>query len=153
MTIQRFMSKVCVCDPNDCWEWQAGRDENGYGRFNYLGDNVPAQRVSYILHKGEIPFGMLVCHTCDNPSCVNPNHLFLGTHHDNVIDMFAKGRQPQRDLIRGSAKGTNKLVEDDIYKIRELVEQGYTNQQIADMFNVAKATISHVRTRRNWGHI
>ena len=153
MSMERFMAKVCVCGPDDCWVWQAGRDKNGYGRFNYFGDNMPAHRVSYILHKGEITFGMLVCHTCDNPSCVNPNHLFLGTHHDNVIDMFAKGRQSQRDLIRGSAKGTNKLVEDDIYRIRELIEEGYSNQQIADMFNVARATISHVRTRRTWGHI
>lgn len=153
MTMQRFMSKVCVCGPDECWEWQAARDIDGYGRFSYLGDNVPAQRVSYILHKGEIPPGMLVCHECDNPSCVNPKHLFLGTQHDNVIDMFAKNRQPQRNLLRGSAKGTNKLVEEDIYKIRELIEQGYTNQQIADMFNVAKATISHIKTKRNWGHI
>lgn len=109
MTMQRFMSKVCVCGPDECWEWQAARDIDGYGRFSYLGDNV--------------------------------------------IDMFAKNRQPQRNLLRGSAKGTNKLVEEDIYKIRELIEQGYTNQQIADMFNVAKATISHIKTKRNWGHI
>jgi hypothetical protein len=91
--LNRFWSKVKKTD--NCWEWQACKNEHGYGILNIgkrgLG-KIRAHRLSFIIHKGEIPESLLVCHRCDNPTCVNPEHLFLGTQKDNTQDMIKKGR-------------------------------------------------------------
>lgn len=76
-----------------CWNWIAGKSDKGYGSFCYNNKNYPAHRASWTIHYGRIPDGLLVCHKCDNPQCVNPNHLFLGTHRDNARDMVRKDRR------------------------------------------------------------
>lgn len=88
----RFWAKVRRGEQNDCWEWSAGVDNFGYGRLNTRGVVDLAHRLSWELAHGPIPDGMCVLHRCDNPPCVNPRHLFLGTRDDNVQDMIAKGR-------------------------------------------------------------
>lgn len=85
--MKRFWDKVDIKEPDDCWEWQAGFNGR-YGSFN----NGYAHRFSWELHNSKIPDGMYICHTCDNPKCVNPNHLFAGTQKDNMQDMVKKGR-------------------------------------------------------------
>lgn len=88
---ERFWRYVDKTD--ECWTWTGGRINGGYGCFSVDGEtNVAAHRFSYQLHNGEIPAGLVVCHRCDNPPCVRPDHLFLGTQLDNVRDMFSKGR-------------------------------------------------------------
>lgn len=82
--------------PTACWPWMAGKNDNGYGRLRFKGRTTYAHRAAYELAVGVIPEGMFVCHTCDNPPCVNPGHLFVGTALDNNRDRIAKGRTARR---------------------------------------------------------
>jgi hypothetical protein len=96
---ERFWSKVEMIPFHDCWEWVGCKVPAGYGQLRLGGKKEPnlfAHRVSYVIHNGEIGKGLFVLHKCDNPSCVNPRHLFLGTHQDNMNDMKAKGRQGKK---------------------------------------------------------
>jgi len=92
ITEKRFWQKVEVIPGHECWEWSAYRMPNGYGKFKFNDKEGLAHRASWEIHFGPIPEGLFVCHHCDNPGCVRPDHLFLGTPQDNVDDMYAKGR-------------------------------------------------------------
>lgn len=115
-TQQRFLSKVNVCSEDECWEWTAFLDKRGYGHFWYNGRMIHAPRISWWLYKGEFPHGLFVCHVCDNPSCVNPRHLFVGTNRDNVMDCISKGRhtfQTQPETLE-SGRGHNKVLTEEL---------------------------------------
>ena len=133
-----------------CWEW-TGTRSNGYG-FMWIAAGKPrvlAHRFSYELHHGPVPAGFNVCHTCDNPWCVNPAHLFAGTDKDNMRDMIAKGRDHHPPL-QGEANGSAKLNAIQVRKIRQLK---MTARQLADRFGVSKQLIDAIRQRRLWAHI
>lgn len=91
----RFIEKVKIMGPNDCWEWQASKNKLGYGHFRIFGSMKLAHRISWLIFNEKIPEKTLVCHSCDNPSCVNSNHLWLGSNKDNIKDRDLKIRQWQ----------------------------------------------------------
>ena len=133
-----------------CWAWVAYRDPKGYGRLNVDGQSVLAHRLAWILTNGEIPEGMCVCHKCDNPGCVNPNHLFISDHAGNMRDMAKKGRWGN-DGAKGQDHPSAKLSEADVLFIRR---NGHiSNKELGKRLGVCRSTISHIRTHRNWRHL
>lgn len=146
--IERFESKYIRGDPNECWNWLGSRDKHGYGEFHLQTQTAKAHRISksgYDLHSIKV---QVVMHKCDNPSCINPEHLQLGTQIDNIRDMHSKGREP-----RGSRHWHTTLVEEDIPNIRELKELGLHYKDIGIMFNVRPAVIRNICTGKTWAHI
>jgi hypothetical protein len=146
---ERFWSKVQKRD-GGCWEWQAFRNADGYGRFGIAGGARPAHRIAYANEVGAIPKGMQVLHACDNPACVNPEHLWLGTHNENMADRTRKGRQAHP---RGSLGGNARLTEGDIPVVRSLRAGGRTIASIASSYGVTEGAISHILLGRTWTHV
>ncbi len=137
-----------VSDDNGCWIWNGARQKRfRYGTFGIKDKMYLSHRVSYMLHKGEIPEMSHVLHTCDVPYCVNPEHLFLGNHQDNMDDKERKGRGNQ---CKGQANGNAKLTENDVRFIRE---SNASLKTLAAKFNVSFGLIGHIRNRRAWKHI
>jgi len=130
-----------VVQASGCWEWAKKKFKNGYGCFGYQGRYLLAHRVSYEEYYGEEPLDMLVMHSCDNPSCVNPQHLSLGTHSDNAKDMINKGRG---NSLRGLRNPRCKLSDDDIKSIISRRNSGELCRHLALEFGVSGKTISVV---------
>jgi hypothetical protein len=141
---ERFWQKVGR-SPSGCWDWTAARDRCGYGRLKVDGGIKSAHRLSWVLANGPIPDGLHVCHTCDNPGCVNPVHLFVTDHRGNMADMAAKGRSP-----RGVASRSAKLTRRDILAIRA---DDRLQRIIAEKYGVQPQTISSVKRRLTWGWV
>ena len=153
----RFWKKVKILEDNECWEWQAGKNYKGYGEFYVAGErHLHAHQISWIHRNDEIPEGMCVLHRCDNPSCVNPNHLFLGTNQDNVTDKMNKGRWKSHFLVgeehpqHGTNSKFNKLSEQDVKDIREKYKAGQTLRSIAKEFGVVHGVINNIIQGRKW---
>lgn len=145
--LRRFMARVRKSA--GCWIWRGARDAAGYGVVRVDGKSRRAHRVSWELHRGPIPDGMLVCHRCDNPPCVNPDHLFVGTHGDNQADKVAKGRQ-----ARGSSMPNAVLTEPMVAEIRSLLSDGeLTQQEIAHRFGVSFGAVFSIAHGRGWRHV
>lgn len=148
---KHFMSHVQIPDDlKDCWIWTGAKSEDGYGWFGMHRKTRMAHRVSYELFVDEIPDNLFVCHSCDNPGCVNPAHLWLGTNQDNMNDMISKNRQVN---VKGEKVGTHKLTEREVSKIKERLEQGYYLKDIAKEFYVCKQTISNIKNNIYWKHV
>lgn len=137
----RFVTKG---NPDDCWEWQGPRlpTEREYGFFRCEGIMYRAHAFSYELHHGPIPDGLYICHKCDNPPCVNPNHLFPGTNSENIIDCILKGRH-----------GQAKLNAEAVREIRALAASGKSGSEIARSFGLNKTTVCRVISRKTWAYI
>lgn len=148
---ERFWPKVMKPMGWDaCWEWGGALNPSGYGNFKvYSYANAGAHRVSYALYYGQSPGEMLVCHKCDNPMCVNPTHLFLGTVADNTADMVTKGRARNGDQ-RGERNGCAKLSAESVSEIRKLISAGRKNTWIAARYGVTHQLISRIRRGHAW---
>jgi len=150
--IDRFWSKVNKDTDSGCWEWTAYDHPSGYGNF-FIGSKAhKAHRISWEIHNGKIPtedsyHGVCVLHKCDNPKCVNPAHLFLGTHADNMQDMISKGR---RDYY-GEKNPRARLTAEQVRIIRYWWSLGNMQiKQMAKYFGVGRTTIGHVVHNRSW---
>lgn len=139
----RFISRIRKTE--SCWIWEGGKDRLGYGYFC----GFKASRISYWMYR-EDPKELLVLHTCDNPPCVNPEHLFLGTPADNTKDMISKGRQHS---TKGSSNGFSKFTEADILEIRRLNKEGIGYKRLSKMFNSDHWYIRDIIKRKYWEHV
>lgn len=146
-TVEEALSKYKI-SKSGCWEWQGTLLINEfYGVVCFQGKRYRAHRLSYSHHVGEIPEGKIVCHHCDNPKCINPDHLYAGTNQDNSNDMVSRGRHVSK---KGESSEKSKLKEWQIPIIRADKRK---EKDIAKAFGVAPSTIGHVRRRISWGHI
>ena len=147
---QRFWDKVEKTD--DCWNWKGARFNHGYGQFWNGRRPVVAHRYSWELHNGPIPDGLHCLHVCDTPDCVNPSHLFLGTHQDNMTDMVNKGRS--RSVSAGEANRHAKLTEGAVRQIRKYhAAGGCTQSWLAIVYGVGSMTINSLLHYKTWKHI
>ena len=151
----RFMDKVSPEPNSGCWLWTAFTRKDGYGQFRFEGRTQAAHRVAWQLYNGPLDrgasgSGVCVLHKCDNPACVNPDHLFTGSNADNVKDMVAKGRNQK---CMGQDASMAKLTDADIITIRLLARMGKPQNEIATMFNVDNSTISDIKRRKSWNHL
>ena len=171
--VTRFWSYVLKQSGDDaCWLWQASCTSAGYGQFVDKQKHFLAHRIAWQLTHGPVPVGedyhgTCVLHRCDNPRCVRPDHLFLGSNLDNIRDMYAKNRQPKGEEMwllspRGEHVGSSKLNNSEVRAIRALNREyggsgwgrgysgGLTRKQLASVYNVGQATISNVILRKRW---
>lgn len=142
----RFFKYVDKTD--NCWLWNGDITVGGYGRFWYEGNSVRAHRVSYLLFIGTIPDNLSVLHKCDNPKCVNPEHLFLGTPTQNMEDRDSKNRQ-----AKGENVGVAKLTYRKVKQIRTLLDMGSKSSEIAIRFSIAVSTVNRIKKRVSWKHV
>ena len=140
--MERFWSKVDKSD--NCWEWMASRNEHGYGKFAKSGSWVFAHRFAFELLVGPIPDGKCVCHKCDNPACVNPEHLFLGSHAENMRDMAQKGRA----ISRPGERNPRAILDEDA--VRLIRQSELSSRELGSVFGVKPVTIYKARRGENW---
>ena len=145
---ERFYSKVEFKEGSDCHWWTGSISADGYAQFcDEKGKTCRSSRFIYD-RKIKRPGKLFVLHKCDNPRCVNVDHLFLGTHKENMRDMSEKGR-----ACRGQDQRLAKLKPEDVLEIRRLAKNGERNIDLAELFSVSTAQISAITTRRQWKHV
>lgn len=137
----RFWKKVEITNLVDCWHWTASTNSLGYGRIKVNRKNQYATRIAWMLTYGDIPENQCVCHKCDNPICVNPNHLFLGTKHENLIDMVRKGRAGRI------------LTKEQVLSMRSLHSDGISCKALSYQFNTEISHIYRIIKKERWKYI
>jgi hypothetical protein len=143
-----------MSETTDCLIWPKGKTGKGYGEVYLCGVAMPAHRLVYWIYFGPIPKGMWVLHKCDNPPCVNPNHLFLGTPKDNSVDAWTKGRLVPPPTGPGELNPRARLSASQVLEIRRRYSAGgVLQEELAKEFGVTPITISKITTRTNWRHL
>lgn len=151
---QRFLAKVKVL-PNGCWEWQGSLKRAGYGNMRYNGKLIGTHRLSIILDGREMPDGMCACHSCDNRACVNPAHLWVGSHQDNMNDAKHKKRFKSGSKNANSKLTTKKVLAIVAQSRKQISRAGryWGCIEIAKKFGVTKETIRHIMIGKTWSNI
>lgn len=148
--MDRFWSKVDkTSNKNGCWVWTRAKARRGYGEFGIGREHFLAHRFILTLKESRCIDGLLACHRCDNPSCVNPDHLWVGTTQENTLDMLKKGRS-----LKGEDHPMRTLSKDVVVKIRLLYENGgHSHSTLAKMFSICPATVGKILRRERWRHV
>lgn len=142
-TLEEKFNRHWMAEPNSgCWLWHSACDKDGYGLLRHNGKNRRAHRVSYEIHVGPIAHGKFVCHKCDLPSCVNPEHLFLGTNSDNQKDASKKGRHAHQRLSVAN-----------VLDIKESIARGATQASMCKKYGVSDGHVSQIISGAKWGHV
>jgi hypothetical protein len=149
----RFWNKVSQTD--GCWNWTGAKDGAGYGMLSLFGrGRAPAKshRISWVMSHGEIPIGMEVCHKCDNPACVRPDHLFLGSHAQNMTDAKLKGRMSVKS--KGKPYENNNSAKLNAAQVEEIrgLNGGITQAAIGARYGVHRTTVSNILRNKNWNY-
>lgn len=151
MTIGNELRKKferCFISSPSCWLWISGTDSHGYGKIQYQCSSHKAHRLAYQIYVGNIPDGLHVLHRCDNPRCVNPDHLFIGSHADNMKDKTTKGRA--HGAHPGSDHHKAKLTDCDVLKIRS---DPRCNRLISEEYGICRQQVGDIKHRKYWSHI
>lgn len=144
--IERFWSNVDKS--GDCWIWMGVIASQGYGVVGFGKQQYKAHRIAYFLKHGPFKNSLLCCHKCDNPKCVNPDHIFTGTHHDNAVDAFSKGRRAV-----GEKCNLSKLTNDEVLQIVSLHKQGLSDCEIGRRFGIVSSGVRYILTGKSWRHV
>lgn len=142
--VNRLMARVLMCPMSGCWLWTGAVTGRGYGSMQAHGKVHYTHRLSWAIHRGPIPDGLCVLHTCDVRCCVNPDHLFLGTNADNTADMCAKGRDRHP---KGERHPRAKLTWDDV---REIRASALSHRALARLFGISHSRIHSIRAHLTW---
>jgi len=147
--LERFMEKFTVKPETGCWLWTAACNPDGYGNFYINGSTIGAHRVSYEIHIGEIPRGIHVLHTCDVTNCVQPGHLYLGTHAYNMADMARRDRA-HASRNAGCKNASARLGPGDVLSICDSSKKGI---DLAEDYGISGSLVSMIKSKKVWAHI
>lgn len=150
-TIADVWARIVVTEPTECWLWTGQTDKDGYGRGYFDDKKVRIHRLIWTVVNHRQPVG-LVCHTCDNPPCCNPFHLYDGTPTSNALDSVARGRARYTPHF-GKDNGFSKLDDQSVTDIRWLCASGAVHREVAALFGISKALVSYITTRKYWRHV
>tara|TARA_B100000609_G_scaffold187816_1_gene173554 strand:+ start:106 stop:681 length:576 start_codon:yes stop_codon:yes gene_type:complete len=148
---RRLANGLDTAESGKCWEWQRTRNQYGYGTLTINGQTAFAHRLAFELAGNVIPDGMHVLHKCDNPRCINPEHLEIGTRSKNMADCHARGRSRiPSPRMKGESNGSAKLTREMVNTIRDGLSAGVTQQRLADSFDVSQTLISRIKRGEIW---